>query len=503
MGICSSSKNRFALPEGQAAKGCTVEGCAKDAIPGKMHGMTLSCSSLGPILFAQHMKLGEMEMCNLMEGAHMKPEYLAKNPFHLIPTWEGADGFCIGESNAVLRYLAANFATSYYPEDALLRARIDWALDATMTNVYEKWGERMYPIFEFGHSKGEENKQKVNEEFKAACDSFVKSFLRENQKYVCGDSPTIADFKMLPYLVAVNQPIVKQKTGLKLSPRLEKYVENLLKEIPAAGMLSSAGGFSIGEWLSTKTHHDDWTGELCICGEGVCEMPDKRGAAFSGEKGGKIWGLPASSNSMSCVLFAQDAGVGGLSMLDITKGEQMTPEFLAKNPFHQIPTYEGSDGFTMAESGAILRFLAANYRPEAYPSDVRRRALVDWACDVTGATVYQKIGYGVYYPVFGFTAPPASQEEANKAALEAVENFEKAFLKESKFVGGDSLTIAEYKIVPHLFAVSQPAVEKKTGFKLPPRMLKYMEEAIAQMQSSPMLSSCGGFSLKEYAATKE
>src|SRR5512134_1338131 len=44
--------------------------------------------------------------------------------------------------------------------------------------------------------------------------------------------------------------------------------------------------------------------------------------------------------------------------LDILRGETRTPGFLAKNPNHRIPLLEWPDGRTLAESNAILYYLA-------------------------------------------------------------------------------------------------------------------------------------------------
>ena len=52
--------------------------------------------------------------------------------------------------------------------------------------------------------------------------------------------------------------------------------------------------------------------------------------------------------------------------LDILKGDTRTPEFLAKNPNHRIPLLEWPDGRRLAESNAILFYLATGtrYLPE-------------------------------------------------------------------------------------------------------------------------------------------
>jgi len=46
--------------------------------------------------------------------------------------------------------------------------------------------------------------------------------------------------------------------------------------------------------------------------------------------------------------------------VDLMQGEQKRPEFLARNPFGQVPVIE-DDGFVLADSNAILVYLAKRY----------------------------------------------------------------------------------------------------------------------------------------------
>jgi len=48
--------------------------------------------------------------------------------------------------------------------------------------------------------------------------------------------------------------------------------------------------------------------------------------------------------------------------IDMMKGETRTPEFLAKNPAGQVPVVEFDDGRTLAQSNAIIRYLARDSR---------------------------------------------------------------------------------------------------------------------------------------------
>ncbi|MFJ3484339.1 glutathione S-transferase family protein [Pseudomonas sp. NPDC090202] len=65
-------------------------------------------------------------------GINDQPEYLAKNPNGVVPMIEDGD-FVLWESNAIVRYLAAQYGTDagLYPVDAKVRAQADKWMDWT------------------------------------------------------------------------------------------------------------------------------------------------------------------------------------------------------------------------------------------------------------------------------------------------------------------------------------------------------------------------------------
>merc|ERR1719330_1679965 len=262
----------------------------------------------------------------------------------------------------------------------------------------------------------------------------------------------------------------------------------------------SCGGYSIQEWLDGKKDAgEDVEGDPVVCGEGACEAI-KKGPAKEGETSAKVWGMPVSANTVSVVLLAKDAGVGDMAMLNLMEGKHLEPEFLKKNPFHQIPTYEGSDGFCMGESNATLRFIAANYLKEAYPENAKTRGRIDWALDTLATGCYKKAG-AIFYPVLGFLPPPEDQQKANDECTTILNEYATAFLEGSKFVNGDALSIAEYKFASYLFTLSQPAVEAKTGFKLSERMSKYLADIMEAIKSTSFMEE-GDMCLKGFLASK-
>ena len=61
--------------------------------------------------------------------------------------------------------------------------------------------------------------------------------------------------------------------------------------------------------------------------------------------------------------------------VDTMKGGSRTPEFLARNGWGQVPTVELDDGRTLAQSNAIIRYLARC--SDLIPSDAYRAAQMD------------------------------------------------------------------------------------------------------------------------------
>ena len=80
----------------------------------------------------------EFKVVNLMEGEHMKPEFLAMNPQHNIPTVKDGD-FVMNESRAAAAYLVNKYGKddSLYPKDAETRARVDQRLYFDMGVFYK------------------------------------------------------------------------------------------------------------------------------------------------------------------------------------------------------------------------------------------------------------------------------------------------------------------------------------------------------------------------------
>jgi len=73
----------------------------------------------------------------------------------------------------------------------------------------------------------------------------------------------------------------------------------------------------------------------------------------------KLYSMQRSGNSYKVRLALALLNVPYQAIeVDILRGESRTPEFLAKNPSGQIPLLEVEDGRFLAESNAILWYVA-------------------------------------------------------------------------------------------------------------------------------------------------
>jgi glutathione S-transferase len=92
----------------------------------------------------------------------------------------------------------------------------------------------------------------------------------------------------------------------------------------------------------------------------------------------KLYSMQRSGNCYKVRLaLAQLRVPFELVEIDILKGETHTPDFLSKNPSGQIPLLEIEPGRYLAESNAILWFLAE--RSELlYDDPIERAAILQW-----------------------------------------------------------------------------------------------------------------------------
>jgi glutathione S-transferase len=170
----------------------------------------------------------------------------------------------------------------------------------------------------------------------------------------------------------------------------------------------------------------------------------------------KLIGFPPSPRTWQVRALAAHLGIPlEFVLVDLTKGEQRKPDYLALNPTGRAPTLVDGD-FTLWEAGAILQYIAAQKPNSLWPDDVRTRADImrwqSWAIahwDKEGCVpllverlIKQILNLG----------PP---DEAVVAT--ALERFHKNaqvlddHLGRQRWLVGDDITLADFAIAASLF----------------------------------------------------
>ena len=127
-------------------------------------------------------------------------------------------------------------------------------------------------------------------------------------------------------------------------------------------------------------------------------------------------------------------------------GETKTPEFLARNPMGQIPVVELGDGRHLAQSNAIIRYLARG--STLLPGDAFTQAKIDeWM-------FWEQYSHEPYIAVCRFhmlyLKRPKDQREAwrverGEKALDMME----AHLVDRQFLVGETMTIADIALLAY------------------------------------------------------
>jgi glutathione S-transferase len=140
-----------------------------------------------------------LESVDILKGEHYGEGYTKLNPNRLIPLLEDGD-FRLSESATILRYLAEKIGSPAYPKDLRQRARVDEMLDWFNSNFYRDWGYGfVYPQV-FPHMKREDPAVQAAvlatgcEKSKVWLQLLNDHWIGPKQRYLCGDTITIADY---------------------------------------------------------------------------------------------------------------------------------------------------------------------------------------------------------------------------------------------------------------------------------------------------------------------
>ena len=153
----------------------------------------------------------------------------------------------------------------------------------------------------------------------------------------------------------------------------------------------------------------------------------------------KLFHHPLSGHAHRARLFLSLLGVDAeLVLVDLAKGAHKTEEFLKLNSFGQVPVLE-DDGVVVADSNAILVYLARKYAPDWMPGDAEGEAAVQrWFTLAAGEIAFGAAAARLI-TVFG---APLDAEFAAATAAKAMEKLETG-LSGRDWLVGDRPTVAD------------------------------------------------------------
>ena len=166
----------------------------------------------------------------------------------------------------------------------------------------------------------------------------------------------------------------------------------------------------------------------------------------------KLYYHPASTASRPVLLFASENGVPlQMQLVDIFKGEQRQPAYLALHPSGLVPLLQDGD-FRLSESSAILKYLADKTASPLYPKDLQARARVNERMDWFNTQLSRDFCSGL---VFAQLLPNQRRrsDEAQAATVAWGQERSRQWLQvlndhllgpTRNFVCGDEITLADY-----------------------------------------------------------
>jgi glutathione S-transferase len=146
-----------------------------------------------------------------------------------------------------------------------------------------------------------------------------------------------------------------------------------------------------------------------------------------------------------------------LEFIDLSKGAQYAPAYLALNPTGRTPTLVDGD-FTLWESNAILQYIAGKSANSLWPNDARARADIAhwqfWQLAHWGAEACQPLTFQRLVKKILNLGPP--DQAAIAKGIEAFNKEAKmldAHLAKAPYLVGKDVTIADFAVAaPLLYA---------------------------------------------------
>jgi glutathione S-transferase len=162
----------------------------------------------------------------------------------------------------------------------------------------------------------------------------------------------------------------------------------------------------------------------------------------------KIYGFPPSTFVRTARLVAHEKGLAYDLLPPATEGA-------ARHPFGKMPVAARGD-VVVYETPAIARwFDSIGSGPSLVPSDPLRAARMEQWISVCCDYVYGTIAHGILLPRFGLRQRPEDEVQADLKKVPELWRPIEATLKANRYLTGDSVSLADFFLVPLMFYVPE------------------------------------------------
>ena len=184
----------------------------------------------------------------------------------------------------------------------------------------------------------------------------------------------------------------------------------------------------------------------------------------------KIYGHEVSGNAYKVKLLASLLGIEyEWVRVDLMKGEHKSPEYLARNPFGQVPILEDGD-VTLADAQAILVYLARTYGGDEWlPIDAVGLAQVVRWLSIAAGEVRQGVENARLFHLFG----EGTKINIERATLKSqfILNQLNQHLSDRLWLEFERPTIADVAVFPYVALAKDGKIELENY----PHVLSWIE----------------------------
>lgn len=203
----------------------------------------------------------------------------------------------------------------------------------------------------------------------------------------------------------------------------------------------------------------------------------------------KLYHFPMSPNSRRVVAVLHHLGLAcELQAVDLSKGEQMQPEFLHLNPNHMIPTLIDGD-FVLWESNAIMQYLCSKVPDNSiWPANPVTQADVSrwqfWQAahfgSACGIFIYERL----IKKLLNLGEPDANEIAKGEDRFNRFAKVLETHLTGREWLVGDTVTLADFSVGSYL-SLAEMAQYPMASYIEIPRWYRNLEQLPSWQSSAP------------------